>query len=161
MSIVVITKNEIHEIVDGKRNWMTFTFTPEENGHYVAMLIKCTEADGIFYRGILKEYSCDLGKLKRFLQYLGRRNTDVVYVYLMPTGERRIMYLTSEGGTDINQEAVIVCVDDSVDPTIMQRAMDKDKWIRETIGQPYNVTNSIDHLISNGLLADKHTTTRF
>ncbi|WDS62162.1 hypothetical protein [Pseudomonas phage D6] len=161
MSVVVVSKTEIHEIVDGPRNWITFTFNPNDNGHFVAILVKCNEADGNFYRDIMHEASCDLGRIKRFLQYLARRGTDVIYVYLMPDGTREIMYYAPDSAHVIKNDAAIVRVDDSVDPVIMQRAMDKDKWIREQIGQPYNVANSIDHLISNGLVSTKHTVIKF
>lgn len=161
MSVVVVNKTGIHEVVDGPRNWNMFTFTTEENGHYLAILIKCDEADGNFYSTIMREFSCDLGRLKRFLQYLSRRGLDTVCVFLMPDGEREIMYHGPDGSHLISNDATIVRVDSSIDPEVVQRAMDKDKWHCEQNEQPYYIKSTIDALLANGLLSGTYTITNF
>jgi len=158
MAVVILSTTEIHEVQE-KHDSDYLVLKLLDNDVYKAMVIKCTTRDGAFYRDMMREHTGSVGRMARFIDYLTRRGTEVIYVEKEENGDRRVVYATQHEHRRVPNDVAIIRVDDSIDPVLMQRAMDKDRWVRGQIGQPYEIASSIDHLISNGLINNQHRVT--
>jgi hypothetical protein len=161
MAVVVISQNSAIIVTENIGEPQYFLKVLKDHYRYQAILVKCEHRDVKFYKDTLHDCEGKEGRVERFLDHIKRRGLDVVTVEKVQD-ENKIFYVRPDDTRyEVTKPAVIVKVDDSVDPIIAQRALDV--WYRNSLNRPYptSLVHEIEALVAQQLLPGKLTEIKF
>jgi hypothetical protein len=126
MAVIVVDVKEAF-VINPEQSWGKgegFIEALRDHPRYKAILVKCHHKEVSFYRDMIRDSVAKEGRVDRILQHLERQGIDVVVVEREPKfNTERIRYIG--GGREyFSGQAQIVKVDDTIDPEIVQRALD-------------------------------------
>lgn len=162
MSVVIISRTSAIVVTEkiGEPQYLLHVF----RGHYryKAVVVKCDHRNVAFYRDTLRDAEEKEGRVERFLDYIKRQGLDLVIVEKDESSHTKISYIRPDNTRyEVTQPAVIVKVDDSVDPLIAQRAMDVWATNSRHTPHPTELVHEIEHLVERGMLPGKLTEIKF
>jgi hypothetical protein len=162
MAVVIISRDSAIIVTENIGSPQYFLKVLKGHYRYQAILVKCSHLDVPFYKDTLRDCADKEGRVERFLEHINRQGLDVVTVEKNEQGENKIFYIRPDDSRyEVTKPAVIVKVDDTVDPVIAQRAMDV--WSKNSRRTPYptKLVHEIESLVTQQLIPGKLTEIKF